>query len=79
LTGNYSKELEEDYDVYDAVDLVQRLVLANEAKCNDFKQNFSKFDYLWKRDLNKTLQEFLQAEGKVRHQQQVADVRSALL
>ena len=38
--------------------------LQNEGRCEDFKAQFSKFDYLWKKDLNATLQEFLQAEGK---------------
>ncbi len=61
--GNYSKELEEDYDVHDAINQVMVVSLANEARCEDFKAQFSKFDYLWKKDLNTALHEFLNEQG----------------
>eukprot|EP00899_Mesostigma_viride_P009330 jgi/Mesvir1/18399/Mv14277-RA.1 len=57
--GNYLKELEEDYMVRDAISTVQGLVLANEAKCIEFKNTYLQFEYLWKRDLQATLAEFL--------------------
>ncbi|KAL0038617.1 hypothetical protein WJX79_000048 [Trebouxia sp. C0005] len=62
--GNYAKELEEDYTVYDAISEVQGILGANEIKCNALKAQYSKYGYLWKRDLNETLKEFLVAEGK---------------
>ncbi|DBB00313.1 TPA: Dynein beta chain, flagellar outer arm [Trebouxia sp. C0004] len=62
--GNYAKELEEDYIVYDAISEVQGILGANEIKCNALKAQYSKYGYLWKRDLNETLKEFLVAEGK---------------
>jgi dynein heavy chain len=61
--GSYSAELEEDYDVLDVIDRVMSITLANEAKCEEFKQQYVSFEYLWKRDLNGALQEFLEAEG----------------
>ena len=53
--GNYAKELEEDYTVYDAISEVQGILGANEIKCNALKAQYSKYGYLWKRDLNETL------------------------
>lgn len=53
--GNYAKELEEDYTVYDAISEVQGILGANEVKCNALKAQYSKYGYLWKRDLNETL------------------------
>lgn len=55
LIGNYAKELEEDYTVYDAISEVQGILGANEVKCNALKAQYSKYGYLWKRDLNETL------------------------
>jgi hypothetical protein len=37
--------------------------LANELQCERFKEQFSKFDYLWKKDLHTALQEFSDANG----------------
>ena len=54
-TGNYAKELEEDYTVYDAISEVQGILGTNEVKCNALKAQYSKYGYLWKRDLNDTL------------------------
>lgn len=54
-TGNYAKELEEDYTVYDAISEVQGILGANEVKCCALKAQYSKYGYLWKRDLNETL------------------------
>lgn len=51
--------------MYDAISQVQALILANEVKCKDFKDQFSRFDYLWKRDLPATLADFLATEGVV--------------
>ena len=53
--GNYAKELEEDYTVYDAISEVQGILGANEVKCCALKAQYSKYGYLWKRDLNETL------------------------
>ena len=53
--GNYAKELEEDYTVYDAISEVQGILGANEVKCNALKAQYSKYGYLWKRDLNESL------------------------
>lgn len=53
--GNYAKELEEDYTVYDAISEVQGILGANEIKCNALRAQYSKYGYLWKRDLNETL------------------------
>lgn len=39
------------------------IVLANEAQCEVFKQQYLKYDYLWKKDQQQALQEFLAAEG----------------
>eukprot|EP00983_Pelagomonas_calceolata_P123833 1161047-Pelagomonas_calceolata.AAC.18 len=61
--GNYTKELEEDYDVYDAMNQVMEVTLVNEQQCEQFKEQFSKFDYLWKKDLHTALQEFCDANG----------------
>ena len=36
---------------------------ANEAKCEEFKQQFQRFDFLWKTDLQAALREFLDAHG----------------
>ncbi|KAK9808985.1 hypothetical protein WJX72_007373 [[Myrmecia] bisecta] len=63
--GNYAKELEEDFYVYDAISQVQAVILSNEVKCDAFKQQYARFEYLWKKDLQATLQEFLAAEGKL--------------
>ena len=53
--GNYAKELEEDYNVYDAISEVQGILAANETKCDSLKAQYSKYSYLWKRDLNEAL------------------------
>jgi hypothetical protein len=60
--GNYAKELEEDYTVYDAISEVQGILGANEIKCNALKAQYSKYGYLWKRDLNETLKVGLLSE-----------------
>ncbi|PNW78281.1 hypothetical protein CHLRE_09g403800v5 [Chlamydomonas reinhardtii] len=61
--GNYAKELEEDFEVYDALNQVMMVTLANESRCEDFKNQFAKFDYLWKQDLQATLQQFITDNG----------------
>lgn len=40
------------------------ITLANEGQCEDFKAQYVKFDYLWKKDLNQALQEFLASDGR---------------
>ena len=55
FAGNYAKELEEDYTVYDAISEVQGILGANEVKCNALKAQYSKYGYLWQRDLTETL------------------------
>ena len=42
--------------MYDAISEVQAVVLANEGKCNTFRQQYSRFEYLWKKDLTASLQ-----------------------
>ena len=49
--GDYMKELEEDYDVADSVNQVTVISLSNEQRCEAFKGQFQKFDYLWTKDL----------------------------
>lgn len=61
--GSYAKELEEDYNVLDMVDQVMNITLGNEVRCEEFKQQYGKFEYLWKQDLHKALQDFLAADG----------------
>lgn len=39
------------------------VTLANESRCEDFKNQFAKFDYLWKQDLQATLQQFITDNG----------------
>ncbi len=39
------------------------VTLATEARCEDFKAHFAKFDYLWKQDLQATLQSFIAENG----------------
>jgi hypothetical protein len=40
--GSYSQELEEDYEVLAAMDQVMGLALANEEKCQEFRQQYLK-------------------------------------
>lgn len=49
--GDYMKELEEDYDVADSINQVTVISLGNEQRCEAFKGQFQKFDYLWTKDL----------------------------
>lgn len=63
--GNYIKEMSEDYVVGNAVCEVMNIVLANEGKCNKFRGSYEKFAYLWQKDLNATLAEFLEEHGTV--------------
>ncbi|CAD7696266.1 unnamed protein product [Ostreobium quekettii] len=62
--GTYLKELEEDYEVYNEMSCVHEIVLANEAKCNDFKEHYVKYSYLWTKDLPTALKEFVEEEGE---------------
>lgn len=39
------------------------ITLASIRSCEDFKGQYMKYDYLWKQDLNQTLQGFLEANG----------------
>lgn len=41
--------------MYDAISEVQGILGANEVKCCALKAQYSKYGYLWKRDLNETL------------------------
>lgn len=63
--GNYIKEMSEDYVVGNAICEVMNIVLANEGKCNAFRASYEKFAYLWEKDLNATLAEFLEEHGTV--------------
>ncbi|CAG9462750.1 unnamed protein product [Pedinophyceae sp. YPF-701] len=57
--GSYEQELEEDYYIADVLAKVSEVTLANEAKCAEFHDSYKRFEYLWTRDLQETLQEFL--------------------
>mmetsp|Transcript_25005 Transcript_25005/g.85566 ORF Transcript_25005/g.85566 Transcript_25005/m.85566 type:complete len:4525 (+) Transcript_25005:136-13710(+) len=57
--GNYAKEMEEDFRVRDCISQVQSVVLANEVLCQEFKASYLKYEYLWKKDLNDALHEFI--------------------
>ncbi|GBF97683.1 flagellar outer dynein arm heavy chain beta [Raphidocelis subcapitata] len=61
--GSYGIELEEESVVYDALGRVMEVTLANEARCEEFRQQFLRFDFLWKTDSGAVLREFLQARG----------------
>jgi len=39
------------------------VALANEAKCEEFRQEFLRFELLWKTDTQATLREFLESHG----------------
>lgn len=39
------------------------MTLGNELECEKFKEQFSKFEFLWKKDLNTALQEFQESNG----------------
>ena len=62
--GNYMKELEEDYDLSDSMNQVITASLANEEKCEAFKKQYQKFDFLWTKELQSSLNEFKAAEGR---------------
>jgi dynein heavy chain len=40
------------------------VTLANEERCEEFRQQFLRFDFLWSTDLNANLKAFLEAEGR---------------
>ena len=63
--GNYLVELEEDFLVRDAMSQIQHVILANEGKCNEFKDSYKKYEYLWMLDLQQTLKEFLEENAVV--------------
>lgn len=54
--GSYVKELEEDFDVLDAMSSVHEIVLASENKCDEFKEHYVEYSYLWTRHLPESLQ-----------------------
>ncbi len=39
------------------------ITISSIQACEDFKGQYLKYDYLWKQDLNQTLQDFLEANG----------------
>jgi dynein heavy chain len=39
------------------------VTLANEERCEEFRQQFLRFDFLWKKDGAAVLREFLEARG----------------
>ena len=78
-TGNYAKELEEDYTVYDAISEVQGILGANEIKCNALRAQYSKYGYLWKRDLNETLKVLFALVHHCMHLAQLQSTRPVLL
>ena len=63
--GNYLVELEEEFLVRDAMSQIQHVILANEEKCNEFKDSYKKYEYLWMLDLQQTLKEFLEENAVV--------------
>ena len=62
--GDYTEELEQDERVKEAVSQVTTIILENETKCRAFKESYDRFEYLWKRDIQGTLKEFLETEGE---------------
>ena len=61
--GDYMKELEEDVNVYGAISELQTVVLTNEASCQAFRGQYLEYEYLYKKDLQEALQEFIEAEA----------------
>lgn len=53
------RELEEDFDVLDAMSSVHEIVHSSEHKCDEFKEHFVKYSYLWTRHLPEALQVYL--------------------
>ena len=61
--GDYALELEEDFNVLDAVSEIQSVVLRNEAECVEFKESYAKYEYLWRNDLQQSLHDFIEEHG----------------
>lgn len=61
--GNYIKEITEDYMVSNSICRVIEIVLQNEGLCNAFRDSYMKFSYLWTKDLQTTLKQFLEDNG----------------
>ncbi|KAI8473051.1 MAG: flagellar outer dynein arm heavy chain beta [Monoraphidium minutum] len=71
--GSYAIELEEDYRVYDALGQVMTVASANEARCEEFRRQFLRFDFLWKTDAVATLKAFLEANNTTQPDGSCAD------
>lgn len=62
--GNYLKDLEEDFEVYNYMSQVMGVIMANEGQCEEFKQQYMKYEYLWRTDLQASLAEFREREAR---------------
>lgn len=54
-TGNYMKDLEECLGVQGAMAQVNTALLDTEQRCEAFKAQFAKFEFLWKKDMQQAL------------------------
>jgi len=61
--GYYIKEMTEDYCVSSAICHVINIVLKNEEKCQQFRESYLKYNYLWTKDLKEYLHQFLDEKG----------------
>eukprot|EP00854_Cymbomonas_tetramitiformis_P002137 gene2137-2836_t len=62
--GNYTKEIDEDFEVSWHISRLYGLVLQNEERCAKFKESYDVYSYLWKNDLKESLAQFLDENGK---------------
>ena len=62
--GNYAVELEEDFNVSDSISQIVTVVLENEVRCLAFREGYMKYDFLWNRDLQTSLHEFIEEKGQ---------------
>jgi len=54
--GNYTKDLEESLGLQNALATVNTALLDTEGRCEAFKEQFIKYSFLWKTDMQQALQ-----------------------
>jgi len=54
--GNYTKDLEESLGLQNALATVNTALLDTEGRCEAFKEQFVKYSFLWKTDMQQALQ-----------------------
>ena len=59
--GTYTKELDEDVRIREALAGVQMALLETEERCAAFRQQYVKYSHLWQVDMQAALREFLVA------------------